>query len=51
MDEDTCHHSWEFDGDDPYDGVRYLVDAADNYFVEAVEEFRECFSFQRAHSQ
>lgn len=30
----------EFDGDDPYDGTRYLVDAADRYFQEAEEEFK-----------
>ena len=31
----------EFDGDDPYDGVRYMVDAADRYFDEAVDEFNK----------
>lgn len=29
----------EFAGDDPYDGFRYLVDAADRYFEEASDEF------------
>jgi hypothetical protein len=29
----------EFPGDDPYDGFRYLVDAADNYFEESATEF------------
>ena len=28
----------EFPGDDPYDALRYLVDAADRYFDEAAEE-------------
>jgi hypothetical protein len=31
----------EFDGDDPYDGIRYLVDAAEHYFEEASEEFKK----------
>ncbi len=31
----------EFDGDDPYDGIRYLVDAAERYFEEAGEEFKK----------
>src|SRR5688572_20238861 len=30
----------EFDGDDPYDTVRYLVDRADRYFQESEEEFK-----------
>ncbi len=29
----------EFDGDDPYDTVRYLCDAADRYFDDAEKEF------------
>lgn len=29
----------EFDGDDPYDTLRYLVDAADGYFEAANREF------------
>lgn len=29
----------EFDGDDPYDVIRYIVDAADRYFEEAAAEF------------
>jgi hypothetical protein len=29
----------EFNGDDPYDGIRYIVDAADRYFDEAADEF------------
>lgn len=31
----------EFDGDDPYDGQRYAVDAADRYFDEAEHEFKK----------
>lgn len=31
----------EFDGDDPYDGIRYMVDAAERYFEEAAEEFKK----------
>lgn len=31
----------EFDGDDPYDGIRYLVDAAERFFEDASEEFRK----------
>jgi hypothetical protein len=30
----------EFDGDDPIDGLRYLVDAAESFFGEANEEFK-----------
>ncbi len=30
----------EFPGDDPYDGGRYLVDAADRYFDDANREFK-----------
>lgn len=30
-----------FDGDDPYDGIRYLVDEADHYFMEAADEFEK----------
>lgn len=29
----------QFDGDDAYDGIRYLVDAADKYFTESHKEF------------
>ncbi len=29
----------EFEGDDPYDDLRYAVDTADRYFDEATEEF------------
>lgn len=29
----------EFSGDDPIDGLRYLVDAAEQYFEEAADEF------------
>lgn len=28
-----------FDGDDPYDGIRYLIDEADKFFEESVDEF------------
>lgn len=31
----------EWDGDDPYDGVRYIVQAADKFFEEAKEEFEK----------
>jgi hypothetical protein len=31
----------EFEGDDPYDGIRYLVDAAERYFEEAQDEFKK----------
>jgi len=31
----------EFDGDDPYDGFRYLVDAADRFFDESTSEFEK----------
>ena len=30
----------EFDGDDPYDGQRYLVDAADKFFADSEHEFK-----------
>jgi Terminase-like family. len=29
----------EFPGDDPYDGLRYIVDSADKYFDESTDEF------------
>lgn len=29
----------EFEGDDPYDGIRYMVDTADKYFEESTTEF------------
>lgn len=31
----------EFEGDDPIDGLRYIVDAADRYFETAAEEFKK----------
>lgn len=31
----------EFNGDDPYDSLRYLVDSADKYFNEAADEFKK----------
>lgn len=31
----------EFEGDDPYDTVRYTVDTAEGYFAEAEEEFKK----------
>lgn len=31
----------EFDGDDPYDGLRYLCDAASSYIVESQQEFEK----------
>jgi len=30
----------EFEGDDPYDNSRYLVDAAERYFQDAADEFK-----------
>lgn len=30
----------EFEGDDPYDGIRYLCDAAEQWFEECAEEFK-----------
>jgi len=30
----------EFEGDDPYDNARYLVDAAERYFQDAADEFK-----------
>ena len=30
----------EFDGDDPIDGLRYIVDAAENYFDDSNQEFK-----------
>jgi Terminase large subunit, T4likevirus-type, N-terminal len=31
----------EFQGDDPIDGLRYLADAAEQYFVESADEFKK----------
>jgi hypothetical protein len=31
----------EFEGDDPIDGLRYLVDAAEGFFDESNEEFKK----------
>jgi hypothetical protein len=31
----------EFEGDDPVDGLRYLVDAAESFFDDANEEFKK----------
>lgn len=31
----------EFDGDDPYDGLRYAVDSAERYFEEAGSSFKK----------
>lgn len=31
----------EFDGDDPYDGIRYMCDAAEKYFNESSAEFEK----------
>jgi len=31
----------EFDGDDPYDDLRYAVDTAERYFDSAVSEFQK----------
>ena len=36
----------EFDGDDPYDVIRYGIDTADKYFDEAEREFEEIRSRQ-----
>jgi hypothetical protein len=40
-----------FDGDDPYDGIRYLVDEADHYFLEAVDEFEKVQARQEIVNQ
>ncbi len=29
----------QFDGDDPYDGIRYVVDSVERYFEESADEF------------
>lgn len=29
----------EFEGDDPYDGIRYMLDSVERYFDESAEEF------------
>jgi hypothetical protein len=31
----------EFEGDDPIDGLRYLVDAAESFFDDASQEFKK----------
>lgn len=31
----------EFEGDDPYDGIRYIVDTADSFFDDANSEFQK----------
>lgn len=31
----------EFNGDDPYDGIRYIVDAADQFFQDSSEEWKK----------
>lgn len=31
----------EFDGDDPYDGIRYMVDSAERYFADSSKEFQK----------
>jgi len=31
----------EFDGDDPYDGIRYMLDECDRYFNESTSEFEK----------
>ncbi len=30
----------EFDGDDPYDNIRYVIDEVDKYFDESADEFK-----------
>lgn len=37
----------EFEGDDPYDGLRYLLDAVSNYFETAKEEFGKVQKVER----
>lgn len=37
----------EFNGDDPYDGIRYMVDEADRYFNEAETEFEKLQKLER----
>lgn len=40
----------EFEGDDPIDGIRYMVDAAEQYFELAGDEFKK-FQKQQEHLQ
>jgi hypothetical protein len=40
----------EFEGDDPIDGIRYMVDAAEQYFDLAGAEFKK-FQKQQEHLQ
>jgi hypothetical protein len=37
----------EFDGDDPVDALRYMVDSADRYFVESEDEFLKVIKRQK----
>lgn len=37
----------EFDGDDPYDTVRYLVDRADRYFTESESKFNQLMEVEK----
>ena len=41
----------QFDGDDPYDGIRYGVDAVERYFVEAADEFARIQQQERLDTQ
>jgi Terminase large subunit, T4likevirus-type, N-terminal len=41
----------EFDGDDPIDGLRYLVDAAEGFFDESNQEFKKVEAQERLVNQ
>jgi hypothetical protein len=41
----------EFSGDDPIDGLRYLVDAAESFFDDANEEFKKTETQERLINQ
>jgi hypothetical protein len=41
----------EFDGDDPLDGLRYLVDAAEGYFDESNQEFKRIEKQEQLNQQ
>lgn len=41
----------EFEGDDPYDGLRYLIRAADSYIAEAAEEYKKVQLIDKVQTQ
>lgn len=41
----------QFDGDDPYDGIRYAVDSVERYFEEAADEFTRVQNQERLDEQ